>query len=74
MRERTSADRSRDGGGVVIWLVVAVMLAFAVILSEPPIVLFALFLAYTLSGPLLALRRMLGRSRGGGEQPPAEQG
>ncbi|MCP5301001.1 MAG: CDP-diacylglycerol--serine O-phosphatidyltransferase [Chromatiaceae bacterium] len=61
-------------GKVPFVVVVAVMLAFAVILSEPPIVLFALFLAYTLSGPLLALRRMLGRSRGGGEQPPAEQG
>ncbi|MGD9830466.1 MAG: glycosyltransferase 87 family protein [Hyphomicrobiaceae bacterium] len=38
MRERTSADRSRDGGGVVIWLVVAVMLvglALAMTLASP---------------------------------------
>ena len=44
-------------GKVPFFAIVAVMLAFAVILSEPPMVLFGLFLAYTLSGPLLALKR-----------------
>jgi hypothetical protein len=33
------------------------MLAFAVILTEPPLILFAVFLAYTLSGPVLAIQR-----------------
>ena len=45
-------------GKVPFFAIVAVMLAFAVILSEPPMVLFGLFLAYTLSGPLLALKRL----------------
>ena len=37
-------------GKVPFFAIVAVMLVFAVILSEPPLVLFAIFLAYTLSG------------------------
>jgi CDP-diacylglycerol--serine O-phosphatidyltransferase len=45
-------------GKVPFFAIVAVMLAFAVILSEPPMVLFGLFFAYTLSGPLLALKRL----------------
>jgi len=44
-------------GKVPFFAVVAVMLAFAVILAEPPLVLFVIFLAYTLSGPVLALKR-----------------
>lgn len=51
-------------GKVPFFVVVGVMLAFAVILSEPPMVLFVIFLAYTLSGPILALfRKFRGRSR-----------
>ena len=45
-------------GKVPFFVIVGVMLAFAVILSEPPMVLFGLFFAYTLSGPLLALKRL----------------
>jgi CDP-diacylglycerol--serine O-phosphatidyltransferase len=52
-------------GKVPFFAIVAVMLAFAVILSEPPIVLFGLFLAYTLSGPLLALKRLYKKRKGG---------
>jgi CDP-diacylglycerol--serine O-phosphatidyltransferase len=44
-------------GKVPFFAVVGVMVAFAVILSEPPIVLFTGFLAYTLSGPVLAVWR-----------------
>jgi CDP-diacylglycerol--serine O-phosphatidyltransferase len=47
------------------------MLAFAVIFSEPPIVLFAGFMVYTLSGPLLAIKRQL-RKRGTVEKGKAE--
>ena len=50
-------------GKVPFFAIVGVMLAFAVILSEPAIVLFAIFLAYTLSGPLLASVRQLRRRR-----------
>jgi CDP-diacylglycerol--serine O-phosphatidyltransferase len=50
-------------GKVPFFAIVAVMLAFAVILSQPPMVLFLLFFGYTLSGPLLALRRRLNRRR-----------
>jgi CDP-diacylglycerol--serine O-phosphatidyltransferase len=46
-------------GKVPFFAIVAVMLAFAVILTEPPLVLFAIFLAYTVSGPLLAFKRLL---------------
>ncbi|MCB1926283.1 MAG: CDP-diacylglycerol--serine O-phosphatidyltransferase [Gammaproteobacteria bacterium] len=48
-------------GKVPFVVVVAVMLAFAVILTEPPMVLFGLFFAYTLSGPLLALKRKMSK-------------
>lgn len=43
--------------------IVGVMIAFAVILSEPPMVLFAIFVAYTLSGPVFGLKRQISRSR-----------
>ena len=46
-------------GKVPFVVIVAVMLAFAVILSEPPLVLFAIFFTYSLSGPLLAVQRRL---------------
>jgi len=46
-------------GKVPFFSIVAVMLAFAIIVSEPPMVLFAIFMIYTLSGPLLALKRQL---------------
>ncbi len=46
-------------GKVPFFAIVGVMLAFAVILSEPPIVLFVIFMVYTLSGPVLAVRRLL---------------
>ncbi len=58
-------------GKVPFFATVAVMLVFAVIVSEPPIVLFVGFMAYTLSGPVLAVRRML-RKRSAGEKPTAE--
>lgn len=44
-------------GKVPFFSIVLVMLVFAVVLTEPPLVLFAVFAAYTLSGPVLALRR-----------------
>lgn len=44
-------------GKVPFFSIVLVMLVFAVVLSEPPLVLFAVFAGYTLSGPVLALRR-----------------
>jgi len=50
-------------GRVPFFVIVAVMLAFAVILSEPPLVLFAIFFAYTLSGPVLAVKRQLKKRR-----------
>ena len=50
-------------GKVPFFGIVAVMIAFAVILSEPPLVLFAIFFAYTLSGPLLAVQRQLKKRR-----------
>ena len=45
-------------GKVPFFAIVVVMLAFAVVLTEPPMVLFLVFLGYTLSGPLTALRRV----------------
>jgi CDP-diacylglycerol--serine O-phosphatidyltransferase len=48
-------------GKVPFIAIVAVMLAFAVILTEPALVLFVVFFAYTLSGPVLALRRKMRR-------------
>ena len=50
-------------GKVPFFAIVVVMLVFAVILTEPPMVLFAMFFAYTLSGPLLALQRQVKRRR-----------
>jgi len=45
-------------GKVPFFAIVVVMLVFAVVLSEPPLVLFLGFLAYTLSGPILWLRHL----------------
>ena len=56
-------------GKVPFFVIVAVMLAFAVILTEPPLVLFALFFAYMLSGPLLALKRKMRKKQSG---PPTQ--
>jgi CDP-diacylglycerol--serine O-phosphatidyltransferase len=50
-------------GKVPFFGIVAVMLAFAVILSEPALVLFVIFLAYTISGPVLALNRLVKRRK-----------
>ena len=50
-------------GKVPFFAIVAVMLAFAVIVSEPPLVLFVMFLAYTISGPILALKRLIRKRR-----------
>ncbi len=44
-------------GKVPFFAVVIVMLVFAVVLTEPALVLFLVFLGYTLSGPVVALRR-----------------
>ena len=44
-------------GKVPFFAIVVVMLVFAVVLSEPPMVLFLVFLGYTLSGPAVAVRR-----------------
>lgn len=44
-------------GKVPFFAIVVVMLVFAVVLTEPPLVLFLVFLSYTLSGPLVAIRR-----------------
>jgi CDP-diacylglycerol--serine O-phosphatidyltransferase len=50
-------------GKVPFVVIVVVMLAFAVIVSEPPLVLFALFFIYTLSGPFLSLKRLIDKRR-----------
>jgi CDP-diacylglycerol---serine O-phosphatidyltransferase len=50
-------------GRVPFFAVVIVMLVFAVVLSEPPIVLFALFSIYLLSGPVLAVQRHVRKRR-----------
>jgi CDP-diacylglycerol--serine O-phosphatidyltransferase len=52
-------------GKVPFFAIVVVMLVFAVILSEPPLVLFAIFFVYTLSGPVLALQRQYRKRRAG---------
>ena len=54
-------------GKVPFFAIVGVTIAFAVILSEPPLVLFAVFLAYTLSGPVLAFKRRLTGSAKSGD-------
>ena len=51
--------------------IVGVMIAFAVILSEPPMVLFAIFFLYTLSGPLLALKRRAKGNRSASSASPS---
>jgi len=50
-------------GKVPFVVIVVVMLAFAVIVSEPPLVLFGLFFIYTLSGPFLGLKRLIDKRR-----------
>ncbi len=50
-------------GKVPFFSIVVVMLVFAVVLAEPPMVLFAVFLGYTLSGPVIALRRLWRKRR-----------
>jgi len=50
-------------GKVPFFAIVLVMLVFAVVLSEPPLVLFGVFLLYTLSGPVLAARRLIRKRR-----------
>jgi CDP-diacylglycerol--serine O-phosphatidyltransferase len=63
-------------GQVPFMVMVVVMLGFALVVLDPPIVLFLLFLGYALSGPvltLLARRRRRGRRRregaAGAERP-----
>ena len=48
-------------GKVPFFSVVIVMLVFAVVLTEPPLVLFGIFFGYTLAGPVLSLRRLARR-------------
>ncbi len=50
-------------GKVPFIAIVAVMLVFAIIITEPPIVLWAIFLIYMLSGPIGCLVRWVYRSR-----------
>ena len=45
-------------GRVSFILAVVVMLAFAVVFMHPPVVLFAMFLGYAVSGPVLTLVRL----------------
>jgi CDP-diacylglycerol--serine O-phosphatidyltransferase len=52
-------------GKVPFFAIVIVMLVFAVILTEPPMVLFAIFLVYTLSGPVLSVRRRIRKRQSG---------
>ena len=59
-------------GKVPFFVVVGVMLAFAVVISEPPIALFTVFLAYTLSGPILAVGRQMRRRRKAAEGPESD--
>jgi len=54
-------------GKVPFFSIVAVMLAFAVIVSEPPLALFSIFVAYTLSGPVLALKRLIKKRSASGK-------
>lgn len=50
-------------GKIPFFVVVVVMLVFAVIISEPPLVLFAIFSIYALSGPVLCLKNFQHKSR-----------
>jgi CDP-diacylglycerol---serine O-phosphatidyltransferase len=59
-------------GKVPFFAVVGVMLAFAVVLSEPAAVLFAVFASYTVSGPLFATRRWLRRRKRAASQSASE--
>ncbi len=45
-------------GKVPFFVLVVLALGFAVVLTDPPVVLFAVFLGYTFSGPVGALRRL----------------
>ncbi len=45
-------------GKVPFFVMVIVMLAFAVVLSQPPLVLFLVFLAYAISGPVVTLTKL----------------
>jgi len=58
-------------GKVPFFAMVIVMLGFAVVLSEPPIVLFGIFFAYSLSGPIFALKRKF--FKGNIEEPSEEK-
>jgi CDP-diacylglycerol--serine O-phosphatidyltransferase len=46
-------------GKVPFFSIVVVMLVFAVVLTAPALVLFAIFFVYTLAGPVLSLRRLV---------------
>tara|TARA_Y100001935_G_scaffold223408_1_gene198817 strand:+ start:49928 stop:50713 length:786 start_codon:yes stop_codon:yes gene_type:complete len=48
-------------GKVPFFIIVFVMLFFALVLSEPPIVLFLIFFGYTLAGPILSAQRFVRR-------------
>lgn len=52
-------------GKVPFFVAIAVMLAIAIIMAQPQTLLFVLFLAYAISGPVITLvmrrRRLLGR-------------
>ena len=56
-------------GKVPFFSIVIIMLAFAVVVVQPPLVLFAIFISYAFSGPLLTLihlrRRCAERKSGG---------
>ena len=45
-------------GKVPFFVMVIVMLVFAIILLQPPLVLFLIFLAYAISGPVLTLTKL----------------
>mgnify|MGYP001828855367 CR=1 FL=1 len=42
---------------------VAIVMVIAVVFSEPPIVLFAIFLLYAISGPILTLNELRKRQK-----------
>lgn len=48
-------------GKVPFFVIVVVMLVFAVVLTEPPLLLFGIFFVYMLAGPALSLQRLLRR-------------
>lgn len=58
-------------GKVPFFVIVFIMLAFAVILVQPPLVLFLMFLVYAISGPVLTVtslrKRRAERKSGGGK-------